>query len=47
MLQYEEAKALNAKVVISTAAASTIGKMLFRYFTKNKIEVINIVRREE
>ena len=30
-----------------TAAASALGKMMNRYFPKEGIEVINIVRRQE
>jgi hypothetical protein len=33
------------KAVILTAAASSLGKMLNRYFTPENIVVINVVRR--
>jgi len=37
----------NAKAVVSTAAASQVGKMLFRMCTKENIPVVNVVRRAE
>jgi len=36
-----------AKAVVSTAAASQVGKMLYRMCSKQKIPIINVVRRAE
>ena len=41
------AKQLNTKTVIHTAAASSLGRMINRYFPTEKLNVINIVRRQE
>lgn len=43
----EVVKNLGANTVVQNAAASSIGRMIVRYFTKNGIKVINIVRRQE
>ena len=40
-------KSNKEKSVVITAAASALGKMMNRYFPKEGIEVINIVRRQE
>ncbi|EGR30778.1 zinc-binding dehydrogenase family protein, putative [Ichthyophthirius multifiliis] len=45
MLQTVQQK--NVKAVVHSAAASALGKMFVRYFQKNNIKVINVVRREE
>jgi len=36
-----------AKAVVSTAAASQVGKMLYRLCSKEKIPIVNVVRRAE
>lgn len=41
------AKRLQAKAVISTAANSTIGRMVLKLFQNNGIEVINLIRRAD
>jgi NADPH2:quinone reductase len=41
------AKQLNAKTIIHTAAASSLGRMVNRYLPTEKINVIHIVRRQE
>jgi len=43
----EVVKELGVKAIVQNAAASSIGRMIVRYFTKNGIKVINIVRRQE
>ncbi len=41
------AKQLNAKTIIHTAAASSLGRMVNRYLPIEKLNVINVVRRQE
>lgn len=45
MLDY--AKQNNAKAVIMNASASALGRMANRLLPPEKIEIINIVRKEE
>ena len=40
-------KSNKEKSVVITAAASALGRMMNRYFPKEGVEVINIVRRQE
>jgi len=40
-------KKREAKAVVSTAAASQLGKMFYRLCVKNSIPVVNVVRRNE
>lgn len=44
---YDKITSRNHKTIIQTAAFSSIGKMIQRYFTKKGIKVINIVRKNE
>lgn len=43
----ETVKQKEVKTVIHSAAASSLGKMMVRYFKQNGVNVINIVRKEE
>ncbi|KAL4494959.1 hypothetical protein ABPG72_015659 [Tetrahymena utriculariae] len=43
----EIAKEAKVKAIVNSAASSALGRMIVRYFKKNDIEVINIVRRPE
>lgn len=43
----ETVKDAKVKAVVHTAAASSLGRMMVRYFQNNGVRVINIVRRQE
>ena len=43
----EVVKDADVKAVVHTAAASSLGRMMVRYFQENGVKVINIVRRPE
>ena len=40
------ARQMGVKTIIHTAAASSLGRMLNRFFANENINVINIVRRQ-
>ncbi|KAL4450893.1 hypothetical protein ABPG74_011735 [Tetrahymena malaccensis] len=44
---FEIVKEANVKAIVNSAASSALGRMIVRYFNKNNIDVINIVRRPE
>jgi NADPH2:quinone reductase len=43
----DKAKEYKAPAVISTGAASQLGRMIIKYFKENGVETINVVRRKE
>ena len=47
MAMLEVTKGEKSKTVVSTAAASALGRMMVRYFQNNGVQVINVVRRAE
>lgn len=40
------AKSMGVKTIIHTAAASALGRMVNRFLPNEKVDVINIVRRQ-
>ncbi|KAL4506572.1 hypothetical protein ABPG72_000143 [Tetrahymena utriculariae] len=43
----EVVKEAKVKAVVHSASASALGRMMVRYFKNNRIEAINIIRRQE